>query len=138
MLLDLSMMDANKPCCIEFRGEIIIEGCSVPGKQNLPVILMQRDRWQGSRRGYHGINFRWTCIVKAAAPYHHLQFCELNQPLIGLIGWCDADEQDGGDDHLPKYRHEWNDHQFIICVFNNEDRYQVAWKQQVLECAPKV
>jgi len=38
---------------------------------------------------------------------------------------------------VAKYWSQWQNHQWICCVFNNQDLNQVTWEQRVMEGDPK-
>nr|WP_250813221.1 thiamine pyrophosphate-requiring protein [Neorhizobium tomejilense] len=75
----------------------------------------------------------------AAVPYAiAAKFAHPDRPVVGLVG--DGAMQMNNMAEMitvSKYWHEWNDHRFIICVFNNEDLNQVTWEQRVMEGDPK-
>jgi pyruvate dehydrogenase (quinone) len=38
---------------------------------------------------------------------------------------------------VAKYWRQWQDHRWIVCVFNNEDLNQVTWEQRIINGDPK-
>jgi pyruvate dehydrogenase (quinone) len=38
---------------------------------------------------------------------------------------------------VAKYWRQWEDHRWIVCVFNNEDLNQVTWEQRIINGDPK-
>jgi len=75
----------------------------------------------------------------AAVPYAiAAKFAHPERPVIALVG--DGAMQMNNMAELitvSKYWRQWNDHRWILCVFNNEDLNQVTWEQRVMEGDPK-
>lgn len=75
----------------------------------------------------------------AAVPYAiAAKFAHPDRPVVGLVG--DGAMQMSNMAELitvSKYWKDWQDHRFVICVFNNEDLNQVTWEQRVMEGDPK-
>jgi pyruvate dehydrogenase (quinone) len=75
----------------------------------------------------------------AAVPYAiAAKFAHPDRPVIALVG--DGAMQMNNMAELitvSKYWKEWEDHRWIVCVFNNQDLNQVTWEQRVMEGDPK-
>jgi pyruvate dehydrogenase (quinone) len=75
----------------------------------------------------------------AAVPYAiAAKFAHPKRPVIALVG--DGAMQMNNMAELitvSKYWKEWEDHRWIVCVFNNQDLNQVTWEQRVMEGDPK-
>jgi len=75
----------------------------------------------------------------AAVPYAiAAKFAHPKRPVIALVG--DGAMQMNNMAELitvSKYWKQWEDHRWIVCVFNNEDLNQVTWEQRVMEGDPK-
>lgn len=75
----------------------------------------------------------------AAVPYAiAAKFAHPDRPVIGLVG--DGAMQMNNMAEMitvAKYRGEWPNPCFVICVFNNQDLNQVTWEQRVMEGDPK-
>ena len=75
----------------------------------------------------------------AAVPYAiAAKFAHPDRPVIALVG--DGAMQMNNMAELitvAKYWRQWQDHRWIVCVFNNEDLNQVTWEQRVMEGDPK-
>jgi pyruvate dehydrogenase (quinone) len=75
----------------------------------------------------------------AAVPYAiAAKFAHPKRPVIALVG--DGAMQMNNMAELitvSKYWKQWEDHRWIVCVFNNQDLNQVTWEQRVMEGDPK-
>jgi pyruvate dehydrogenase (quinone) len=75
----------------------------------------------------------------AAVPYAiAAKYAEPDRPVIALVG--DGAMQMNNMAELitvAKYWREWQDHRWIVCVFNNEDLNQVTWEQRIINGNPK-
>ncbi|MFL9811758.1 thiamine pyrophosphate-requiring protein [Stutzerimonas sp. VN223-3] len=75
----------------------------------------------------------------AAVPYAiAAKFSNPDRPVVALVG--DGAMQMNNMAELitvAKYWKEWQNAQWICCVFNNEDLNQVTWEQRVMEGDPK-
>jgi pyruvate dehydrogenase (quinone) len=75
----------------------------------------------------------------AAVPYAIAAKCaDPNRPVIALVG--DGAMQMNNMAELitvAKYWRQWQDHRWIVCVFNNEDLNQVTWEQRIINGDPK-
>jgi len=75
----------------------------------------------------------------AAVPYAiAAKFAHPDRPVIALVG--DGAMQMNNMAELitvAKYWKKWSNHQWIVCVFNNEDLNQVTWEQRVQAGDPK-
>jgi pyruvate dehydrogenase (quinone) len=75
----------------------------------------------------------------AAVPYAiAAKFAHPKRPVIALVG--DGAMQMNNMAELitvAKYWKQWEDHRWIVCVFNNQDLNQVTWEQRVMEGDPK-
>ncbi|WP_312225676.1 thiamine pyrophosphate-requiring protein [Stutzerimonas nitrititolerans] len=75
----------------------------------------------------------------AAVPYAiAAKFAHPERPVVAMVG--DGAMQMNNMAELitvAKYWQEWQNPQWICCVFNNEDLNQVTWEQRVMEGDPK-
>jgi len=75
----------------------------------------------------------------AAVPYAiAAKFAHPERPVVAMVG--DGAMQMNNMAELitvAKYWSQWQNHQWICCVFNNEDLNQVTWEQRVMEGDPK-
>jgi pyruvate dehydrogenase (quinone) len=75
----------------------------------------------------------------AAVPYAiAAKYAHSDRPVIALVG--DGAMQMNNMAELitvAKYWREWQDHRWIVCVFNNEDLNQVTWEQRIINGDPK-
>jgi pyruvate dehydrogenase (quinone) len=75
----------------------------------------------------------------AAVPYAiAAKFAHPKRPVIAMVG--DGAMQMNNMAELitvSKYWKQWEDHRWIVCVFNNQDLNQVTWEQRVMEGDPK-
>jgi pyruvate dehydrogenase (quinone) len=75
----------------------------------------------------------------AAVPYAiAAKYANPDRPVIALIG--DGAMQMNNMAELitvAKYWRQWEDHRWIVCVFNNEDLNQVTWEQRIINGDPK-
>ncbi|SUD85849.1 thiamine pyrophosphate protein [Stutzerimonas stutzeri] len=75
----------------------------------------------------------------AAVPYAiAAKFAHPQRPVVAMVG--DGAMQMNNMAELitvAKYWQEWQNPQWICCVFNNEDLNQVTWEQRVMEGDPK-
>jgi pyruvate dehydrogenase (quinone) len=75
----------------------------------------------------------------AAVPYAiAAKYAQPDRPVIALVG--DGAMQMNNMAELitvAKYWRQWQDHRWIVCVFNNEDLNQVTWEQRIIEGDPK-
>ena len=91
------------------------------------------------RRGMMGSLSGGLASMGAAVPYAiAAKFCHPDRPVVALVG--DGAMQMNNMAELitvAKYWKEWQNPQWICCVFNNEDLNQVTWEQRVMEGDPK-
>jgi len=91
------------------------------------------------RRGMMASLSGGLASMGAAVPYAiAAKFAHPDRPVIGLVG--DGAMQMNNMAEMitvAKYRAEWSNPCFVICVFNNEDLNQVTWEQRVMEGDPK-
>ena len=75
----------------------------------------------------------------AAVPYAiAAKYADPDRPVIALVG--DGAMQMNNMAELitvAKYWRQWQDHRWIVCVFNNEDLNQVTWEQRIINGDPK-
>jgi pyruvate dehydrogenase (quinone) len=75
----------------------------------------------------------------AAVPYAiAAKYAQLDRPVIALVG--DGAMQMNNMAELitvAKYWRQWQDHRWIVYVFNNEDLNQVTWEQRIINGDPK-
>jgi len=75
----------------------------------------------------------------AAVPYAiAAKYAHPDRPVIALVG--DGAMQMNNMAELitvAKYWRDWQDHRWIVCVFNNEDLNQVTWEQRIINADPK-
>jgi pyruvate dehydrogenase (quinone) len=75
----------------------------------------------------------------AAVPYAiAAKYANPDRPVVALVG--DGAMQMNNMAELitvAKYWREWQDHRWIVCVFNNEDLNQVTWEQRIINGDPK-
>ena len=75
----------------------------------------------------------------AAVPYAiAAKYADPDRPVIALVG--DGAMQMNNMAELitvAKYWRQWQDHRWIVCVFNNEDLNQVTWEQRIVNGDPK-
>lgn len=75
----------------------------------------------------------------AAVPYAiAAKYADPGRAVIALVG--DGAMQMNNMAELitvAKYWREWQDHRWIVCVFNNEDLNQVTWEQRIINGDPK-
>jgi pyruvate dehydrogenase (quinone) len=75
----------------------------------------------------------------AAVPYAiAAKYADPDRPVIALVG--DGAMQMNNMAELitvAKYWRQWQDHRWIVCVFNNEDLNQVTWEQRIINADPK-
>jgi len=91
------------------------------------------------RRGMMGSLSGGLASMGAAVPYAiAAKFCHPDRPVVAMVG--DGAMQMNNMAELitvAKYWKEWQNPQWICCVFNNEDLNQVTWEQRVMEGDPK-
>lgn len=91
------------------------------------------------RRGMMGSLSGGLASMGAAVPYAiAAKFCHPERPVVAMVG--DGTMQMNNMAELitvAKYWKEWQNPQWICCVFNNEDLNQVSWEQRVMEGDPK-
>lgn len=91
------------------------------------------------RRGMMGSLSGGLASMGAAVPYAiAAKFCYPDRAVVALVG--DGAMQMSNMAELitvAKYWKEWQNPQWICCVFNNEDLNQVTWEQRVMEGDPK-
>lgn len=91
------------------------------------------------RRGMMGSLSGGLASMGAAAPYAiAAKFAHPDRPVVALVG--DGAMQMNNMAELitvAKYWSQWQNHQWICCVFNNQDLNQVTWEQRVMEGDPK-
>jgi pyruvate dehydrogenase (quinone) len=91
------------------------------------------------RRGMMGSLSGGLASMGAAVPYAiAAKFSHPDRPVVAMVG--DGAMQMSNMAELitvAKYWKEWQNSQWICCVFNNEDLNQVTWEQRVMEGDPK-
>ena len=91
------------------------------------------------RRGMMGSLSGGLASMGAAVPYAiAAKFAHPDRPVVALVG--DGAMQMNNMAELitvAKYWSQWQNHQWICCVFNNQDLNQVTWEQRVMEGDPK-
>ncbi len=91
------------------------------------------------RRGMTASLSGGLASMGAAVPYAiAAKYAHPNRPVIALVG--DGAMQMNNMAELitvAKYWREWQDHRWIVCVFNNEDLNQVTWEQRIINGDPK-
>jgi pyruvate dehydrogenase (quinone) len=91
------------------------------------------------RRGMMASLSGGLASMGAAVPYAiAAKFAHPDRPVIALVG--DGAMQMNNMAELitvAKYWRKWDNRQWIVCVFNNEDLNQVTWEQRVMEGDPK-
>lgn len=91
------------------------------------------------RRGMMGSLSGGLASMGAAVPYAiAAKFCHPERTVVAMVG--DGAMQMNNMAELitvAKYWQEWENPQWICCVFNNEDLNQVTWEQRVMEGDPK-
>ena len=91
------------------------------------------------RRGMMGSLSGGLASMGAAVPYAiAAKFSHPERPVVAMVG--DGAMQMNNMAELitvAKYWKEWQNPQWICCVFNNEDLNQVTWEQRVMEGDPK-
>lgn len=87
------------------------------------------------RRGMMGSLSGGLASMGAAVPYAiAAKFSHPDRPVVAMVG--DGAMQMSNMAELitvAKYWKEWQNSQWICCVFNNEDLNQVTWEQRVME-----
>jgi pyruvate dehydrogenase (quinone) len=91
------------------------------------------------RRGMKASLSGGLASMGAAVPYAiAAKYAHPDRPVIALVG--DGAMQMNNMAELitvAKYWREWQDHRWIVCVFNNEDLNQVTWEQRIINGDPK-
>ncbi len=91
------------------------------------------------RRGMMGSLSGGLASMGAAVPYAiAAKFAHPDRPVVALVG--DGAMQMNNMAELitaAKYWRTWQNHTFVVCVFNNEDLNQVTWEQRVMQGDPK-
>lgn len=91
------------------------------------------------RRGMTASLSGGLASMGAAVPYAiAAKYAHPDRPVIALVG--DGAMQMNNMAELitvAKYWREWQDHRWIVCVFNNEDLNQVTWEQRIINGDPK-
>jgi pyruvate dehydrogenase (quinone) len=91
------------------------------------------------RRGMKASLSGGLASMGAAVPYAiAAKYAQPDRPVIALVG--DGAMQMNNMAELitvAKYWHDWPDHRWIVCVFNNEDLNQVTWEQRIINGDPK-
>jgi pyruvate dehydrogenase (quinone) len=91
------------------------------------------------RRGMKASLSGGLASMGAAVPYAiAAKYAHPDRPVIALVG--DGAMQMNNMAELitvAKYWREWEDHRWIVCVFNNEDLNQVTWEQRIINGDPK-
>lgn len=91
------------------------------------------------RRGMMGSLSGGLASMGAAVPYAiAAKFCHSDRPVVAMVG--DGAMQMNNMAELitvAKYWKQWQNSQWICCVFNNEDLNQVTWEQRVMAGDPK-
>jgi pyruvate dehydrogenase (quinone) len=92
-----------------------------------------------TRRGMKTSLSGGLASMGAAVPYAiAAKYAHSDRPVIALVG--DGAMQMNNMAELitvAKYWREWQDHRWIVCVFNNEDLNQVTWEQRIINGDPK-
>src|SRR5205085_1743940 len=91
------------------------------------------------RRGMKASLSGGLASMGAAVPYAiAAKYAQPDRPVIALVG--DGAMQMNNMAELitvAKYWRDWQDHRWIVCVFNNEDLNQVTWEQRIIQGDPK-
>jgi pyruvate dehydrogenase (quinone) len=91
------------------------------------------------RRGMKASLSGGLASMGAAVPYAiAAKYAHPDRPVIALVG--DGAMQMNNMAELitvAKYWRDWQDHRWIVCVFNNEDLNQVTWEQRIINGDPK-
>ena len=91
------------------------------------------------RRGMKASLSGGLASMGAAVPYAiAAKYADPDRPVIALVG--DGAMQMNNMAELitvAKYWRQWQDHRWIVCVFNNEDLNQVTWEQRIIKGDPK-
>ena len=91
------------------------------------------------RRGMKASLSGGLASMGAAVPYAiAAKYADPGRPVIALVG--DGAMQMNNMAELitvAKYWRQWQDHRWIVCVFNNEDLNQVTWEQRIINGDPK-
>jgi cytochrome oxidase Cu insertion factor (SCO1/SenC/PrrC family) len=91
------------------------------------------------RRGMKASLSGGLASMGAAVPYAiAAKYADPDRPVIALVG--DGAMQMNNMAELitvAKYWRRWQDHRWIVCVFNNEDLNQVTWEQRIINGDPK-
>ena len=91
------------------------------------------------RRGMKASLSGGLASMGAAVPYAiAAKYAQPDRPVIALVG--DGAMQMNNMAELitvAKYWRRWQDHRWIVCVFNNEDLNQVTWEQRIINGDPK-
>jgi pyruvate dehydrogenase (quinone) len=91
------------------------------------------------RRGMTASLSGGLASMGAAVPYAiAAKYAHPDRPVIALVG--DGAMQMNNMSELitvAKYWRDWQDHRWIVCVFNNEDLNQVTWEQRIINADPK-
>jgi pyruvate dehydrogenase (quinone) len=91
------------------------------------------------RRGMKASLSGGLASMGAAVPYAiAAKYANPDRPVIALVG--DGAMQMNNMAELitvAKYWRQWQDHRWIVCVFNNEDLNQVTWEQRIINADPK-
>ena len=91
------------------------------------------------RRGMKASLSGGLASMGAAVPYAiAAKYADPDRPVIALVG--DGAMQMNNMAELitvAKYWRQWQDHRWIVCVFNNEDLNQVTWEQRIVNGDPK-
>jgi pyruvate dehydrogenase (quinone) len=91
------------------------------------------------RRGMKASLSGGLASMGAAVPYAiAAKYADPDRPVIALVG--DGAMQMNNMAELitvAKYWRQWQDHRWIVCVFNNEDLNQVTWEQRIINGDPK-
>jgi pyruvate dehydrogenase (quinone) len=91
------------------------------------------------RRGMMSSLSGGLASMGAAVPYAiAAKYAHPDRPVIALVG--DGAMQMNNMAELitvAKYWRDWQDHRWIVCVFNNEDLNQVTWEQRIINGDPK-
>ncbi len=91
------------------------------------------------RRGMMASLSGGLASMGAAVPYAiAAKYAHPDRPVIALVG--DGAMQMNNMAELitvAKYWRDWQDHRWVVCVFNNEDLNQVTWEQRIIEGDPK-
>jgi pyruvate dehydrogenase (quinone) len=91
------------------------------------------------RRGMKASLSGGLASMGAAVPYAiAAKYADPGRPVIALVG--DGAMQMNNMAELitvAKYWRDWQDHRWIVCVFNNEDLNQVTWEQRIINGDPE-